>query len=110
MSWRGLSITSDRRNCGTRDWASSGLVNISPVGKGALIISRTYLQGESTGRKKIDNIIMNRLSMAEKSVVKKSSSRNELECLGDELAGVQRRREVSRLTMVVTGPSYGYLV
>ena len=48
--------------------------------------------------------------MAEKSVVKKSSSRNELECLGDELAGVQRRREVSRLTMVVTGPSYGYLV
>ena len=47
---------------------------------------------------------MNRLSMAEKSVVRKSSSRNELEFLGKELANAQRRKEALRLTMVIIGP------
>ena len=45
---------------------------------------------------------MGRLSVAERPVLK-SSSRNELEFLGKELANAQRRKEALGLTMVVTG-------
>ena len=60
--------------------------------------------GARMGRKKTGNVIMNRLSMTEKPVVQKSSSRHELQFLGNELANAQRRRETLRLTMVVAAP------
>ena len=63
-------------------------------------------EGEKTGQKKTDSVTLNRLFMAEKSAVQKSSSRSELQCLGKELTSAQRRREALRLTMVVTGDLY----